>query len=263
MLRFLLLAALATIALGGVPPKLRSPRPQLDGRIVGGVPVTISDYAHQLSLEWYGFHICGASIVSDTVAITAAHCTDGSSASELSVRAGTSFVESGGQLIQVAEIRQHPDFDYFNIDYDITVLILSKPIELGSTAQPIPLPEENQVFPSGIESVVSGWGALREGGSSPDQLQAVLVPIVNIAECKEAYGESSITERMICAGFPKGGSDACQGDSGGPLVVPGDEKDDLLVGVVSWGYGCARPSYPGVYASVPNLRGFIKEAAGL
>jgi len=262
MLRFLVLAALATIALGGVPPKLRSPRPQLDGRIVGGVPVNITDFAHQLSLEWYGYHICGASIVSETVAITAAHCTFGYSASELSVRAGTTFVESGGQLIQVAEIHEHPDYHYSNMDYDISVLILSKPIELGSTAQPIPLPEENQDIPAGAESVVSGWGALREAGSLSDQLQAVTVPILSLDACRKAYG-ASITDRMICAGIPEGGKDACQGDSGGPLVALGDEKDDLLVGVVSWGYGCARPDFPGVYASVPNLRGFIKEAAGL
>lgn len=55
---------------------------------------------------------------------------------------------------------------------------------------------------------------------------------------------------MICAGTP--GQDSCQGDSGGPLVVNG-----VQVGVVSWGYGCARPGYPGVYSNIANLRGFI------
>jgi len=257
MLRFVVLSVLVSIAIGGVP-KLRSPLPQLDGRIVGGKDVNIEDYPYQLSLLYYGSHICGASIVSENIAVTAAHCTYGSSASYLSVRASSSIKGSGGQVVSVAKIHQHPKFDYFNIDYDISVLELSSPITLGTGAQPIALPEENEDVPGGTNSVVSGWGALREGGSSPSQLQAVEVPIVTLQKCKDAYGSSSITERMLCAGFTEGGKDACQGDSGGPLVANGK-----LVGAVSWGYGCARPNYPGVYASVPNLRAYIKEVSGL
>lgn len=67
-----------------------------------------------------------------------------------------------------------------------------------------------------------------------------------------------ITDRMLCAGFVNGGYDACNGDSGGPLVV-----DGYVVGIVSWGYGCAFSNYPGVYASVPNLLPWIKEQTGL
>ncbi|GJQ74458.1 hypothetical protein Trydic_g21328 [Trypoxylus dichotomus] len=62
---------------------------------------------------------------------------------------------------------------------------------------------------------------------------------------------------MLCAGYEEGGKDACQGDSGGPLVVNG-----VLVGVVSWGLGCADAGRPGVYASVPFFREWIKENSG-
>ena len=77
------------------------------------------------------------------------------------------------------------------------------------------------------------------------------MPKVNQEVCKGAYG-ISLTNNMICAGA--GGIDSCQGDSGGPLTY-GDE----LVGVVSWGRGCALAGYPGVYARVAALRDFIDE----
>ena len=82
--------------------------------------------------------------------------------------------------------------------------------------------------------------------------------IVSPAACKAAYGAGSITERMLCAGVSGGGQDACQGDSGGPLAV-----GFLLGGIVSWGYGCGRLGYPGVYGNVAAMRDYIKETAGL
>ncbi|KAF5266057.1 hypothetical protein FOXYS1_3125, partial [Fusarium oxysporum] len=67
------------------------------------------------------------------------------------------------------------------------------------------------------------------------------------------YGTSAITNQMFCAGVSSGGKDSCQGDSGGPIV----DSSKTLIGAVSWGNGCARPNYSGVYASVGALRSFI------
>jgi trypsin len=128
----------------------------------------------------------------------------------------------------------------------------------GTGVQPIALTRSEPS--AGTASVVSGWGTLSSGSSSlPTQLQAVTVNIVSSSECSSAYSSyGGITDRMICAAVSGGGKDACQGDSGGPLVVGED-----LVGIVSWGVGCAEPNYPGVYSNVATLRDFITTETGV
>ena len=98
---------------------------------------------------------------------------------------------------------------------------------------------------------MSGWGTTSEGGSLPSNLQQVTVPYVTDEDCGDAYGASSIiNDVMICAG--EAGKDSCQGDSGGPMTFNG-----VHVGIVSWGYGCARPGYPGVYSQTDAFLDFI------
>ena len=85
------------------------------------------------------------------------------------------------------------------------------------------------------------------------------MPTVNQKECNKAYSDfGGVTDRMLCAGYQQGGKDACQGDSGGPLVA-----DGKLVGVVSWGYGCAQAGYPGVYSRVAVVRDWVRENSGV
>lgn len=105
---------------------------------------------------------------------------------------------------------QNPDFDYWDIDYDISVLELASELSFGSAIASIGLPVQDQEFEEGELSVVTGWGTTTEGGSLPSQLQAVEVPLVSLAACRAAYGTAAVTDRMICAGFTEGGRDACQ-----------------------------------------------------
>ncbi|GJQ74459.1 hypothetical protein Trydic_g21329 [Trypoxylus dichotomus] len=255
-MRFSIVLAFAGCALAGVPAKRDLPIvPMLDGRIVGGSSVNIADYPYQLSLQYFGSHICGASIVSAFWAVTAAHCVSGSSSSFFTIRAGSSIRGSGGSVHSVSSIIAHSSYNSRTIDYDIAVIRVSSAFSLGSFGvSAISLPSSGSTPSAGATAVVSGWGTLSSGASTlPTQLQAVQVPIVSRSSCRRSYGTNSITDRMLCAGFTAGGKDACQGDSGGPLVVNG-----VLVGVVSWGYGCAIAEYPGVYADVGNLRSWIE-----
>lgn len=176
----------------------------------------------------------------------------------MKVRVGSSIVDEGGVVIDVAAIHQNPAFDYWALNNDISILELASEITFGDNSQPIALVDANVVVAAGTEAVVTGWGLLNEydWDLSP-QLQVVSVPIVSNADCNVAYN-GEVTDKMICAGVQEGGKDACQGDSGGPLVA-----DGKLVGIVSWGYGCAHANYPGVYSNVSALRDYVTEITGL
>ncbi|XP_049821333.1 trypsin-1-like [Aethina tumida] len=251
------LACVAAIVLAA--PKIKqTKRPFPSPRIVGGKDANITDYPYQVSLLWGKYHTCGGSIISEKWVVTAAHCTDGTEANQLKVRVGSSIVDEGGVVIDVAAIHQNPAYDDTRINNDISILELASEITFGDNAQPIALVDAHVVVAAGTEAVVTGWGLLDEDdwGLSP-QLQVVSVPIVSNADCNVAY-DGDITDQMICAGVQEGGKDACQGDSGGPLVA-----DGKLVGIVSWGYGCAHPNYPGVYSNVSALRDYVTEITGL
>lgn len=81
------------------------------------------------------------------------------------------------------------------------------------------------------------------------------MPVIADDVCEDMYYALfyDYDRRMMCAGLPEGGADACQGDSGGPLVA-----DGVQVGIVSWGYGCARPEAPGVYTEVAHYADWVK-----
>ncbi|KAF5283119.1 hypothetical protein FQA39_LY17426 [Lamprigera yunnana] len=251
MMRYLLVLVLAIAAVAGFP-RAHAPRPRLDGRIVGGHPVSIKDYNYQISLQYFGGHYCGGSIISETVVLTAAHCTSGSSPSYFEILYGTDDLYSGGGLVSVSEIFVHSQYNPSRIDYDVSILHLGGSISFSDSAKPVVLTSTPQNAGNLRSATVSGWGALSSGGGSPSVLYAVDVVEYTNEDCNSAYG--SITDRMICFASP--GKDACQGDSGGPL---NDVSNKEQVGIVSWGRGCALPAYPGVYSNVYTLKSWIDE----
>ena len=108
-----------------------------------------------------------------------------------------------------------------------------------------------------MTALVTGWGRLNSSGPQADILQEVTVTTISNQECRASHGHDRITEAMICAG--EVGKDACKGDSGGPLAVLGQDGSYRQIGVVSWGKGCARPGYPGVYTRLTALLPWLTE----
>ncbi|KAJ6633260.1 Trypsin 3A1 [Pseudolycoriella hygida] len=222
------------------------------GLIVGGEETTIERFPWIVSMQRLGAHFCGGSIISATRILSAAHCTVGIPATSISIRAGSTNNQVGGQFIGVSQVHNHPQYNPATINNDICVVVISTPLNLEPAGVAIvALPIQGAGVPVGAMADVAGWGATCEGCAPTNILRFVTVPVLSNAECNAMYG-GLITAGMICAGFPEGGRDACQMDSGGPLT-----HNNLLIGVVSWGVGCARPNAPGVYARVSHFRTWI------
>lgn len=231
------------------------------GRIVGGEEADIEDHPWQASLQVLGFHFCGGSIISPDVILTAGHCTT-HPASMITVRVGSSRKSSGGTLFTVKKIERHEDFKtnrYGIPENDVAILKLSRSIQLSETAQPVQLFAQREEANEGVLATITGWGAIREGTSTTDVLRTVDVPIITKAECSKAYSSfGGVPNGQICAAYPEGGKDSCQGDSGGPLVIGGRQA-----GIVSWGNGCAREGYPGVYTEIAAVRDWLAKHANV
>ncbi|KTG37496.1 hypothetical protein cypCar_00000471, partial [Cyprinus carpio] len=194
-----------------------------EDRIVGGVDTEIEHWPWQVSLQWNYQHVCGGALLSRRWIISAAHC----------------FTVYYSRLSN---------------DYDIAMLKLTWPVTVGESILPVCLPPHQLSVKEML--VVTGWGLLKEKGELPSVLQKASVPLIDRSECSKpsVYG-SAITPRMLCAGFLEGNIDACQGDSGGPLVYLSSRWH--IMGIVSWGVGCARDGKPGVYTDVSQLLNWI------
>ena len=163
----------------------------------------------------------------------------------------------------------HPEYGTEGLNHDIALMKLVSPVDL-STYTPACLAEEGVDW-TGETAWTYGWGTIEEGASSiSNVLMETNVTIVSNEDCNSREGmEGQVTDDMVCAEWP--GRDACQGDSGGPFSVEVDGKH-VLVGAVSWGYGCARVSsilhcslttlqegLPGVYSRVGYHRQWIDD----
>ena len=255
--------------------KLPECKARSDERIVGGQD------ANQHSWPWQAYtsvcgswgasiecNVCGASIVGANWLLTAAHCIP-KSIVKGQIYAGGHILKDMSQadIYIIKSMYKHPMWNYPDMfDNDIGLISLKRNIIMRGSVLPICLPHAKTCFPEGTQCVTTGWGLTSEKGDFPDKLQEVAVEIFEKRACKSLNGYANIKETALCAGYNDGRRDACSGDSGGPLVCRLDAPYTgawVLYGVVSWGYGCARPNNPGIYSSVREYMGWITKITGL
>jgi trypsin len=240
-----------------------------DPRVIGGKPASVNDFPWQIVLiagktpKAVRSPFCGGSLIAYQWVVTAAHCMeDISDPSLVDIVSGSTFpkYQDEGDRVSVSEIKVHPDYKPDTFENDIAVLKLERPVKLG---EPIKLPSQALLIPVNSNATVTGWGAVVRYGGMVEHLLKANVPVVSNDTCRQtaSYGDD-VKPGMLCAGYQEGGVDACQGDSGGPLMAKVDSVP-TLIGVVSWGKGCALRLKYGVYTRVTSYVSWVRAAAGL
>jgi secreted trypsin-like serine protease len=278
--------------------------PRAVASIVGGSGAPIARFPFQVALynpavgsPAAGF-FCGGVIVDATHVITAAHCLAGGhgrgdASREVAVLAGSTRLDHpdpGSVRDPAASTSVDPHYNPYTNDYDVGVISLARPLWSGST--PPSLNGVSTIAPLRLDVAaaagygeadsrssrlvtVSGWGDTNPSPSGspsyPSALHANNVPLVSESVCQEQYAaiEQTITPRMLCAGSSRPRADSCYGDSGGPLVVDRDSParppmDYVLVGLVSFGNGCAQSGFSGVYTRIasPAIAHYLASGIG-
>ncbi|MDQ7085611.1 MAG: serine protease [Sulfurovum sp.] len=227
-------------------------------KIINGTEVAASNEEWQtiVALKWQDSPYCAGTLIAPTWVLTAAHCLVDSSNNVYEVASGDT-IEVGSYNINTMIVYRpkrfivHGSYNPSLSDHDIGLIELTTAV---TQVSPIAY-DTSHSLASDTQTKVAGWGNMSTIGTVvPTQLMEALVPIVSTSLCNSSISyNGAITDNMLCAGYMQSTRDSCQGDSGGPLIV-----DNTLVGIVSWGKGCAQDNFPGVYAKVQNYESWIK-----
>ncbi|XP_047533328.1 serine protease snake-like [Vanessa atalanta] len=255
---------------------------------IGGRNTAPGEFPHMGAVGWRVVHgtwifKCGCTLISPKFTLTAAHCTksprDPSLASPIPeiVRLGDKniidipFFFNKPIDAKILRIIVHPQYAAPKKYYDIALMELAERVEFSTNVQPACLWNNFNTDTLGTSATLTGWGVVETATKRiPPELQAAVVDIIDSEQCDTLLRPScsrhwcGIQEHQICAGKLSGGVDSCQGDSGGPLQmkIPLHESREgsmhFVIGVTSFGVGCARPNLPGVYTRVSSFVDWIE-----
>jgi secreted trypsin-like serine protease len=250
-----LLLLIGTVALGGLAPARADEGRGPVREVVGGDVAPAGRFPWMVRLSMG----CGGTLIAPQVVLTAGHCVNGTGPDTgIEVTAGAVDLKSADAITaRSVTVVRAPGFHTETRGDDWAVVALNRKIDLPTVQL-----AEGDAGDAGT-FVIMGWGLIREGARRQERrLRYATVSTVPDADCAADYrraGVNLVAKDSICAGGH--GVDTCQGDSGGPMVRRDGSGDWVQVGIVSWGLGCARDGYPGVYTQVSTFRSAIKAAA--
>ncbi|XP_056303719.1 granzyme-like protein 1 [Danio aesculapii] len=207
---------------------------------------------YMVSLQYYGEHICGGSLITEELVLTAAHCWEEGDVLTVVVGAHGLSKNEIYDSFEVESYIPHPDYNLNPDLNDIMLLKLKNKVRLSNIVGLISLPKDGEDVEADTLCSVAGWGGLWSNGPVPDRLMEAETIIVNDAECERRWGSYYVASEMICV-YGHGGS--CNGDSGGPLVC-----NNTAVGITAFGdrYLCNSRLYPNAYTKISTYLQWIQ-----
>ncbi|XP_066176370.1 acrosin-like [Sylvia atricapilla] len=219
----------------------------------------------QVTLENGTWHMCSGTLISHRWVLTAARCfTTAEDVHKWKVVLGATDLAQPGreaEVFQIKRVLKHKNYDHDSERNNIALVELEQPVECSDYIQLGCVPDSSVAVAELKTCYIAGWRASPESAPGPRLvLQEAKVRLIDVQLCNSSrwYG-GAVHPQELCAGYPRGGIDTCQGDSGGPLVCKDNTKEKFwLVGLASWGRGCARARRPGIFTSTQHFHAWIR-----